>query len=210
MKARVTAPGVIVKTRPRGGRPARCCRRASRAHGVSGTSREVPFLVSSRRTMPCRRSTCSRRMPQSSPRRIAISAASVTMTGSSAERVDLTIQSSSLRGHSDSGTPRSLMRVITRRSRASSTVGRRTSCTGLARSGQPQSLRATVYTWESMASLRTTVAGALSCSHSSRMAMRSVLRIRSIGRPAMRVDSQVRAMDCSAVAPFFKTDTSVR
>ena len=64
--------------------------------------------------------------------------------GSSVERVARMIHSSSLRGQSSSDTPRKVMRSNSRRSRASSTAGRRTSWTGLASWSKPQSLRITV------------------------------------------------------------------
>ncbi|CUJ80975.1 Uncharacterised protein [Achromobacter sp. 2789STDY5608628] len=57
---------------------------------------------------------------------------------------------------------------------------------------------------------RTTVAGALSFSHSSRSSVRSELRILSTGRMARRVARQMRAMDCSEVWPFFVEETSAR
>ena len=127
IKARVTAPAVIEKIRPFNGLFARYWRSVSFAQGVSGTSRDVPFFVSGNLTTPPRRSTCSLWIPQISPRRIVLSTASVTMVGSSADSVDAKIQSSSLLGHSDSDTPRSRMCWNILLSRASSTVGRRTS-----------------------------------------------------------------------------------
>lgn len=210
MNARVAAPGVTVKIGPRVGRPARYCRSDSRAHGVNGTSLDVPFFVSGRWTTPCMRSTCSRRMWQISARLIAVSAARVTMTGNSFDDVDWIIQSSSLRGQSAAATPRMRIRLITRLSLASSTVGRRTSCTGFASSVHPQSFLATVNTCDKNASRRTTVAGALPFDHSSRSAIRSVFLIRSIGRPAIRVANHVLAMDFSAVSLFLSGDTSIK
>lgn len=85
-------------------------------------------------------------LPHSSERRMPVSAASSRMVGSSIERVDWMIQASSSLGHSDSETPRSRIWSNNRLSRASSTVGRRTNCTGFANSVHPQSLRRTVKT----------------------------------------------------------------
>lgn len=210
INALVAAPGVIVKIGPRAGREARYRLSVSRAHGVSGTSRDVPFFVSGKCMTPWSKSTCSRRIVHISVRRMAVSAASVITTGSSFDAVALMIHSISLRGQSDADTPRIRIRSITRRSRASFTVGRRTSCTGFASSVHPQSFRATVKTWDTNARRRTTVDAALSASHSSRRTMRSEFLILSIGREAMRVESQTLAIDCSAVLLFLRGDTSTK
>ena len=210
MKARVAAPGVIVKTRPRDAPPATCKRSASRAQGVKGTRRDVPFFVSGRYITPRTRSTCSLRIAQISERRIAVSTARVIIVGNSTERVASTIHCSSSRGQWISSTPRRRIRSNKRRSLESLTVGRRTSSRGLASSFIPQSLRKTVKTCERNARRRTTVAAALWESHSSRIGMRSVFRIRSTGRPESRVAIHDFAMEASVAAPFFAGEASVR
>ena len=72
-EARVTEPGRIAKMRPRIGLPVTQRRSASRASGVSGTSRARPFLVWGRWITPCIRSRCSRWMPTTSERRMPVS-----------------------------------------------------------------------------------------------------------------------------------------